>query len=162
MADVEEKVCKYCGKTFTKNDIYADVDNASINAYWKNRVYCSDECRKDATKIIMKRTQKNGKNIKISLEVADMISNIGLKTDSYSSVIKKLIAYYNSSGKEKVKLWRDEKKFLGSQFCFKTVNEEEVIAGWKTVKPNSEIIFDGDTGKHYKIVNGKRIEVSVV
>ena len=96
---------------------------------------------------------KNRKFIAISFEVDDMICKIGMKTDSYSNTIKKLITYYNSNGKEAVDLKRNEKKFLGARFIFETINGKKAIAGWETVK------LDRDTGKRYKIVKGKRMEL---
>jgi len=52
-------------------------------------------------------TKKNSKMIVVSSEVDNMILKLGLMRDSYSNVIKKLIIYYNSNGKENVELKRD-------------------------------------------------------
>ena len=94
------KICEYCKKKFTKEDIRKSlpaVRQNIVDKIWKRRKYCSDECAQ-------KYTIKNRKMIAITYDVDEMICDVGQMGDTYSDVIKKLLIYYNSEGKKRTGL----------------------------------------------------------
>ena len=102
------KICKYCKKRFTKEDIRKSlpaVRQNIVDKIWKRRKYCSDECSQ-------KYDVKNRKTIKITHEADKMMCEckIGQMRDTYSDVIKKLVIYYNSKGKKRTGLYETTPK----------------------------------------------------
>jgi len=93
------KICKYCKKKFTKEDILKSLPvekRNSANKIWKRRKYCSNECSR-------KYHVKNRRSLFITREADKMICEckIGRMKDTYSDVIKRLVIYYNDNEKKR-------------------------------------------------------------